>query len=108
MTSERRFTHCAHSGITARMATIDINRSHKLGKEEAKKRATQVLDRLKDGYGIKGAWNGDKFDITAPAKGTFSVSDSNVRLEIDLPFMMKPLKGKIEQKVNEELDRALA
>jgi len=89
------------------MATIDISRGHKLGKEEAKNRANQILGRLKDGYGIKGEWAGDKFDITAPAKGTFTVTDASVRLEIDLPFMLRPIKGKIEAKVNEEFDRSL-
>jgi putative polyhydroxyalkanoate system protein len=89
------------------MATIDVTRNHTLGKDEAKKRANQVLDRLKDGYGIKGTWAGDKFDITAPAKGTFTVSESSVRVEIDLPLMMRPLKGKIEEKVHQELDRSL-
>jgi putative polyhydroxyalkanoate system protein len=89
------------------MATIDINRSHALGKEEAKKRANDVLEKMKGSAGIKGAWNGDKFDITAPAKGTFLVTESNVRVEIDLPLMMRPLKGTIESRINAELDRAL-
>lgn len=88
------------------MATIDISRGHKLGKEEAKNRANQILGRLKD-QGIKGSWIGDKFDITSPATGTFTVSDTSVRLELDLPFLLRPIKGKIEQKVNEEFDRSL-
>ncbi len=89
------------------MATIDMSRGHTLGLEEAKVRANQILDRLKGGYGIKGTWVGDKFDITAPAKGTFTVTANNVRLEIDLPFMLRPIKGKIEAKVTEEFDRSL-
>ena len=89
------------------MATIEITRSHALGKDEAKNRANAVLDRMKSSAGIKGTWNGDTFDITAPAKGVFKVSDSNVRIEIDLPFMLGPLKGKIESKIIEELDRSL-
>lgn len=88
------------------MATIEMSRDHKLGKDEAKNRANQVLERMKD-YGIKGTWNGYTFDITAPAKGTFVVSDSNVRISIDLPFMLRPLKGKIESKINQEFDRSL-
>jgi len=90
------------------MATIDMNRSHTLGKEEARKRSIQILERLKDKYGIQGAWNGDKFAISAPAKGTFTVTDTNVRLEIDLPFMMRPLKGTIEAKITQEFDRSLS
>ena len=89
------------------MATIDINRSHALGTEEAKKRANQVLERLKSSAGVKGEWKGDVFEIQAPAKGTFTVGASNVRIEIDLPFVMRPLKGKIESKINDELDTSL-
>lgn len=89
------------------MATIDISRSHTLGKEEAKKRADQVLERMKSSQGIRGVWNGDTFDIQAPAKGTFAVTETNVRIQIDLPFILRPLKGKIESKINEELERSL-
>ncbi|MEI8255507.1 MAG: polyhydroxyalkanoic acid system family protein [Deltaproteobacteria bacterium] len=89
------------------MATIDMSRAHTLGLEEAKVRSNQILERLKGNYGIKGTWTGDKFDITAPAKGTFTVTANNVRLEIDLPFMLRPIKGKIEAKVTEEFDRSL-
>lgn len=89
------------------MATIDISRNHNLGKEEAKKRANAILERMKGSTGIKGSWSGDRFDITAPAKGVFTVTDNSVRIEIDLPMLMRPLKGKIESKINEELDRSL-
>jgi putative polyhydroxyalkanoate system protein len=88
------------------MATIEMSRGHKLGTEEAKKRAIQVLDRMKE-YGIKGTWNGNTFDITAPAKGTFVVSDTDVKISLDLPFMLRPLKGKIESKITQEFDRVL-
>ena len=48
-------------------APIDITRNHSLGKDEARKRANEMLDRMKSEQGIKGAWNGDTFDISAPA-----------------------------------------
>lgn len=89
------------------MATIDMSRDHSLGLEEAKLRANQILDRLKTGTGIQGTWTGNKFDITAPAKGTFTVTATNVRLEIDLPFLLRPIKGRIEAKITEEFDRSL-
>ena len=88
------------------MATIDISRNHTLGKDEAKNRANAILERMK-AQGIKGAWNGDTFDIQAPAKGTFQVTDTTLRIEIDLPFMLRPLKSKIESRINDELDRAI-
>lgn len=89
------------------MADINITRSHTLGKAEAKTRANQVLDRMKS-QGIEGTWNGDVFNITKPAKGTFTVSDTQVVVAIDLPFLMKALKGTIEGRINQELERSLA
>jgi putative polyhydroxyalkanoate system protein len=89
------------------MATIDISRNHTLGKDEAKNRANAILERMKGSAGIKGTWNGDVFNIEAPAKGTFRVTDNTVRIELDLPLMMRPLKGTIESRINQELDRSL-
>ncbi len=86
------------------MATIDINRTHALGTAEAKTRANGVLQRMEQ---IKGAWNGDTFNITAPAAGTCKVTETSIRIEIDLPFLMRPLKGTIEGKINRELEKAL-
>ncbi|MBI5513820.1 MAG: polyhydroxyalkanoic acid system family protein [Deltaproteobacteria bacterium] len=88
------------------MADINISRSHTLGKDEAKNRANQVLDRLKS-QGIEGSWSGYTFNITKPAKGTFTITDTNVAVAIDLPFLMRPLKGTIEDRVKKELDRSL-
>lgn len=90
------------------MAAIDITRNHTLGKEEAKNRANAMLDKLKDKMGIKGAWAGDTFNVTAPVTGTFKVTDTNVRIELELSFAMKLMKGTIEEKVKESLEKALS
>ena len=89
------------------MATIDISKSHTLGKETAKTRASGLLDKLKESYGIKGTWAGDVFKIEKPVTGNCTVTDTAVRIELDLPMMMRPMKGKIEERVNSELGKAL-
>ena len=90
------------------MATIEISRTHALGKDEAKNRTNTVLEKMKSSQGIQGTWSGDTFNITKPATGTFMVTDTLVQIAIDLPFMLRPLKGTIEQRINQELDKALA
>ncbi|MDP3277390.1 MAG: polyhydroxyalkanoic acid system family protein [Deltaproteobacteria bacterium] len=90
------------------MAAIDISRTHALGKEEAKKRADQMLVKLQEKMGIKGTWADDVFNITAPVTGTFKVTETNVRIELELSFMMRAMKGTIEGKINESLDKALS
>jgi putative polyhydroxyalkanoate system protein len=45
------------------------------------------------------------------AKGTtgqVTVADSSIRVEIDLPFLLRAMKGTVEGKVTEKLDRAVA
>ena len=48
------------------MAAIDITKNHTLGRETAKTRASQVIDRIKGEFGIQGTWTGDVFAITKP------------------------------------------
>jgi len=92
------------------MATIDIKRSHTLPLEDAKKKAEELARGMADKFGIDWKWDGNtiRFDATSGAakgtKGEVSVSEKDVRVAIDLPFMLRVMKGTIEGKVNEKLD----
>ncbi len=96
------------------MATIDIKRNHSLGLEAAKTKAAELADGMKDKLGIAWRWEGNLIKFDAPsgmAKGTtgqLTVSDSSIRVEIDLPFLLRAMKGTVESKVTEKLDRAVA
>lgn len=95
------------------MATIDITRGHSLSKDEAKKRAEDLARSLEQKLDLKWRWEGDAIRFDAPSgvakgtKGEVSVSDTNVRVTIDLPFLLKVMKGTVESKVNEKLDKLL-
>jgi putative polyhydroxyalkanoate system protein len=95
------------------MATIDIRRSHALTKDEAKKRAEDLANGMQAKLDLQWRWEGDHIRFEAPSgaakgtTGTVEVSDSSVRVQIDLPFLLRVLKGKIESKVNEKLDQVL-
>jgi len=94
------------------MATIDITRAHSLSKDEAKKRAEDLAKSLESKLELKWRWEGDSIRFDAPSgvakgtKGEVAVSDKDVRVTIDLPFLLKVMKGTVESKVNEKL-RAL-
>ena len=90
------------------MADINITRTHKLGKDVAKTRAGQMVEKMKSKVGLEGSWSGDVFNITKPAKGTFTITETAVVAAIDLPFLMRPLKGKIQSEITQELARSLA
>src|SRR4051794_11644610 len=98
---------------TAAMATIDISRNHALSLDDAKKKAEDLAKGMADKFGISWKWDGNtiRFDATSGAakgtKGEVSVSEKSVRVAIDLPFMLRVMKGTIEDKVNEKLSALL-
>jgi putative polyhydroxyalkanoate system protein len=95
------------------MATIDIRRAHTLAKDEARRRAEDLAKSMVDKLGLNWRWEGDHIRFEAPSgaakgtTGTVEVTDSVVRVQIDLPFLLRVLKGKVESKVNEKLDQVL-
>jgi putative polyhydroxyalkanoate system protein len=92
------------------MATIELSKNHSLGKDAARKKAEELADKMKEKLGIEWAWAGDAIQFHAPsgaakgAKGKVDVTDSAIRVEVDLPFMLRPLKGMVESKIKEKLD----
>jgi putative polyhydroxyalkanoate system protein len=90
------------------MATIDIKRSHSIGKDKARTAAEAVAQRLKDKIDATYRWEGDdlKFERSG-AKGRIAVSDTEVRVEVELGMLLRPIKGKIEDKVHQYLDEYL-
>lgn len=96
------------------MATIDISRTHSLSKDEAKQKAEHLAKGMADKLGLEWKWAGDRIDFEAPsgmakgAKGKISVGDTTIRVEIDLPLLLRAMKGSVESKVNEKLDKLVA
>jgi putative polyhydroxyalkanoate system protein len=96
------------------MATIDIKRTHALGLDTAKKKAEDLANGMKEKLGIEWKWDGNNIKFDAPsgmakgASGQVTVDATSLRVEIDLPFLLRPMKGAVESKVNEKLDRALS
>ena len=95
------------------MATIDIRRAHTLEKDEAKRRAESLAKGLEEKLGIRWHWDGDRIRFDVPggaakgATGTVHVDPRDVRVEIDLPFLLRAVKGTVESKINQKLDDLL-
>ncbi|MFO0676419.1 MAG: polyhydroxyalkanoic acid system family protein [Polyangiaceae bacterium] len=91
------------------MATIDIKRSHKLDKTDAKTKAEEVAKNLETKIGIEWKWEGDTIRFDTPkgaakgVKGELRVSDNDVHVLVDLPFLLRAIKGTVEDKINEKL-----
>jgi putative polyhydroxyalkanoate system protein len=95
------------------MATIDVRRSHSLAKDEAKKRAEDLARSMQQKLELEWRWEGDHIVFEAPrgaakgTKGTVEVTGSEVRVQIDLPFLLRMLRGTVEAKVHEKLGQLL-
>ncbi len=95
------------------MATIDVRRTHALPKDEARKRAEDLARSMQQRFELDWRWEGDRILFEAPrgaAKGTrgsVDVGDREVRVQIDLPMLLRMLKGTVESKVNEKLNQVL-
>jgi putative polyhydroxyalkanoate system protein len=95
------------------MATIDISRTHTLSKDDAKKKAEELANSMKDKLGLDWKWADDAIEFKSEhgaakgAKGEVRVSDKEVRVLVDLPFMLRVMKGTIEDKITEKLKSLL-
>ena len=93
------------------MATIDITRNHTLPLDDAKKKAEELAKAMAEKFNIEWKWEGDTIRFDAPkgaakgTKGEVAVTDKTVRVAIDLPFLLRAIKGTIEGKVKEKLDQ---
>jgi putative polyhydroxyalkanoate system protein len=96
------------------MATIEIARSHDLGLEAAKQRAEQLAKDLEGKLGIVWRWEGNNIRFKAEsgaakgASGSVECAAKQVRVAVDLPLLLRAMKGPIASKVEEKLDKLLA
>lgn len=90
------------------MATIDIRREHGLGLEAAREATEKVARRLEEKVQVRWHWDGDVLRLDrSGAKGTIAVTGADVHVQIELGMMLRPMKGSVEQKVQEYLARYL-
>ena len=91
------------------MADIEIRRAHQLGLAAARSAAEAMAEKLSRKFGLKGDWDGDvlRFQGTG-VNGTLDVTAKDISLSVVLGFMLKAMKGSIEQSIRHELDAMLA
>jgi putative polyhydroxyalkanoate system protein len=95
------------------MATIDIRRAHSFSNPEAKSRAERLATSLQQELGIRWHWEIDKirFDTLSGmirgATGQVDIDSNAIRVAVDLPYVLRPLKSKIEAQLTEKLDACM-
>jgi putative polyhydroxyalkanoate system protein len=95
------------------MATIEIRRSHAMKVEELKKKIDELSGSLEAKYAVKGRWAGDTLMIlegsgmAGGVKGKIVIESAAVSVDIDLPLLLRAMKGAIESSVARKLDKVL-
>ena len=87
------------------MPAISIKRRHKLDHKKAKAAAEKIARDLNKRFGLTYEWEGDHIAFERPGLlGSLQVGKTDVRLDVELSFVLFALKGPIEQQINKELD----
>jgi len=92
------------------MPKLTIEQAHKLPADEARKCLDGLSQDLSDKYGLTSRWISDtecKVERTG-ASGNIKIEPQRVVVNLDLSFALSPIKGKIESRIREELEKLFA
>ena len=88
---------------------VTVNVPHQHSRIEARSRIDQGFSKVQEQIGgknvsVEQAWTGDRMDFVVGAMGqritgNLVVEESAVRIEVDLPWMLKALSGKVQEKL---------
>jgi hypothetical protein len=89
---------------------------HDLGQEKAKQVAQAAFQSYRERfaqYDPKAEWNEKHADISFSVKGfslkgSLDVNPKNIEMELDVPFLLKPFKGKALGVIEEEIKKWMA
>jgi len=88
------------------MADISMRRGHDLSSEQVQARIEKLAEKLVDRLGGSWCWQGDTAVCELRgAKARVGYDERSISLEVTLPLMMKPLRGRLENKVEEYFER---
>jgi putative polyhydroxyalkanoate system protein len=91
------------------MADIDIRRIHGMDHAHARAAADRMAEHLGRKFGLKGDWEGDVLRFERPGvTGSLKVGPKDLQLSVALGFLLKAMKGSIEQAIQHELDALFA
>lgn len=96
------------------MADISVKRKHGLSLEEAQSKIDQVVQDVKSEFSSLVSsidWNGDKTEAKVKGKGfsgDFLVNAEEVGIDINLSMFAKPLRSKVQAKIEERMEKYFA
>ncbi len=88
------------------MADISMSRDHGLSPEEVEASIERLADRLAERLG--GSWSWEGRIAICQARGAHArvgYDETTISLDVTLPMLLKPLRGRLEAKVEEYFER---
>ncbi|MCB1568908.1 MAG: polyhydroxyalkanoic acid system family protein [Xanthomonadales bacterium] len=88
------------------MASIDIRHPHTRSLAQARKAVTRVADKIQQRFEVACAWNGDTLEFERPGvNGEIQLHPHEVRVQVNLGFLLMALRGPIESEIQRHLER---
>jgi putative polyhydroxyalkanoate system protein len=91
------------------MSDINLVKPHSLPIAKARALVQKVADGLAADYGLGSEWHGNTLRFhRSGVDGQLEVTNSEIRLDVTLGLMLKPLKGKLVGYIETNFDTMLA
>lgn len=88
------------------MPSISIARTHALTPHKAKDAAERIARDLRKRFDLDYAWDGDDMTFKRPGvSGRMRLDKNHVALDVQLGFLLTPLKPTIEREIRAQLDK---
>ncbi len=91
------------------MPKIFVEHPHNMEIDKVREKMDNALQSLAEKYDINVTWKNER-EVTLKRtglKGMAEVKDSSVLVDLDLSFVLSPVKGKIESRLKEKLKEEL-
>lgn len=91
------------------MGAITAERAHSHGLAAAKQEAEALAIDLSEKFGLKHRWQGETLEFKGSgAKGFIKCGEDDIALRLELSFVLRPFKTRIEQEIHKYLDEFAA
>lgn len=88
------------------MADISLKRDHDLDQDDIRARVEGVADRVSSRLGGSWEWQGETAVCEARgARARVAYDETTISIEVALPRILRPLRGRLESKVEEYFER---
>jgi len=88
------------------MSDIQLVRPHSVPIAEAKKLVQKTADALAIEYHLKSEWHGNTVRFARSGlHGEMHVTDSEIRLQVKLGPLMKPLRARLIHRIEDKFER---